>query len=453
MNNNLIDKLKYASKNQNLVITKLSFLEILYRKRIINKYDNDLIEVLNTLGLQEESINVIKEKIIKNIDRIHLIYEKDSKDNNIELEYFKNIRKDIHTIIINLSRYLTEISYYNSIYYDILSRKEFNSNIRIDFQKFYEEIYSFLMEDESLLNQKVSEIIWTIPIKISKKKYYDILENSFKNSFKNNSKEKVDILFKRFKSIFNGTLDWDYVDSFEKYFRVTQFYKDIDYKNISDKELDRAYIESKNIINEIEKLLEYIREMGIVTNKFIIINLLKNNMTLTEKKDIELFINEINNNSEEVLLRKINEMEEVLMNDTKDYQDITKDIINNNISIDEEVHSLYKTTEKVIGYLKDYFVEREELIFSQDEYVDESYLNKSIENFFQFIDRNIKNMDNTNRKIRMKKILSLLDNPFRSPDDFFYYLKSSIEFNNDKEEIKYIMNEIYLIVSTYRERP
>ncbi|MBS4534188.1 hypothetical protein GOQ29_00995 [Clostridium sp. D2Q-14] len=451
-NNQVIERLKYTSKEQNLAIIKLSFLDILYRKKVIDKYDNDLSEIFNTLGSQYEHIRKSKEKVIENIQKINLIYEENLKDDN-KLEYFKNIRKNIHRIIIDLSRYLTEILYYNTIYYDILSRKEFKGNIKIDLEKFYKEVYSFLIEDEELLNQKISEIIWTVPIKISKKKYYDILETSLKNSFKNYSKEKVDILFKRFKGIFNGTLEWGYVDSFDKYFRASQYYKDVDYKNISYEELDAAYMESKNTINEIEKLLKYIREMGIVINKFIIINLLKYDMNSLEIKDIDLYINKIENDSEEKLLIRINEMQEILITTTKDYQDITRNIIKNNFDIDKDIEYLYQKTEKVIGYLKDYFIEREELIFNKNEYVDQSYLYNSIENFIQFIDRNIKNMDNRNRKIRMKKILSLIDNPFRTPDEFFYYLKSSLEFNNDKEEMKYIMSEIYSIISDYKKRP
>ncbi|MBS4540162.1 hypothetical protein GOQ27_16910 [Clostridium sp. D2Q-11] len=451
--NELKNSLKSASKNQNSVIIKLSFLEILYRKKLTNKYESDINRILDTLGLKGENIKEIKHKMIDKIDKIDIIYEENLVDENIGLEYFKNIRNDIHNILIDLSRYLTEISYYNNIYYDIISRSEFDSNIRINFEEFYKEIYSFLMKDETLLNQKISEIVWTIPIKISKKKYYDIIENSFKYSFKNSSKKKVDILFKRFKSIFNGTLEWGYVDSFDKYFRLSQYYKDIDYKKLSTQELEKEYISSGEVIKEIEILLDYIRELGMITNKFIIINILKNNMSSSEKKDITKFINEINKNSEETLKDRIDTMEKLLISSTKEYQDITKDIINSNINIDDDLQSLYSTTEKVIGYLKDYFIESEELIFSKDEIVDQSYLNKTIDNFIQFIERNVRNMDNVNRKIRMKKILSLLDTPFRTPDEFFDYLKSSIEFNNDKEEIKYIFNEIYTIISNYKERP
>lgn len=450
MKNKLIKNIESASREQNLYIIKISFLDILYRKRIIENNAKNIENIFATLGGKEKDIIQIKTKIFENIEKIDIIYREDSVDKNIGEEYFKNIRKEIHNLLIDLSRYLTEISYYHDIYYDLLSRKNYHNNININFEEFYNKVYEFLMKDESLLNEKISEIIWAVPIKISKVKYYDIIEKSFKNSFNNSSKEKVDILFKRFKSIFNGTLEWGYVDSFEMYFRIAQYFKDVDYKNLSKDELEKVFVESENNIKEIEQLIDYLREIGIIVNKFIIINILKDNLSLSEKKDITLFIRKIKNDSKNELLNRMKEMENSLIASTKIYQEITKELINNNINIDEKLQTLYKKTEKVLGYFKDYNIEREELIFQVDSIVDESYLDKSIENFIQFIDRNIRSMDNINRKIRMKKVLSILDIPFRNPDEFFDYLRSSIEFNNDRQEIQYIINEVYSIMSKYK---
>lgn len=442
--NEIIENMIDSSNEQNKVILKLSILEILLREQIINNNKDIITNVVNKLENQSSKIIHIKNGVFKNIKKFKNDFLYDS---NVDINYYKNTRNDIHKNLIDLSRYLTEISYYNNIYYDILSRKEFEKNVPINFEDFYKKVHDFLMEDKKFINQKISQIIWVVPIKITKDKYYSILKNSLKYSFKNTNKEKAENLFKRYKSIFNGTLEWEYVNSFDKYFIATQKYKENNYKKASYDELDKIFVESGDTIKDIEQLLDFIRELGLIINKFMIINILFDDMNQKDKNDIENFIKQSIKYNYEEILDETSKIERELMDTTKIYQENTKNIIRNNIDIDKNLKDIYQRTEKVLAYLNDYYIEKEELLFAVDETVEENYLDKLIDNFIDFIDRNIRNMDNANRKIRMKKILSLVENPFNNPDDFFDYLRSSIEFNNDKQEIKYIMNEIYNIIN------
>lgn len=441
--NELINNIKVSSKNQNNVIMKLSILEIFFREKSIIKNEEKIRDIISNLENQNTKILDLKTEIFNNIINIKDDFSNISEKN---ISYYINIRNNIHKTLMDLSRYLTEISYYNNIYYDLLSRKQFDKNIPIAFEDFYKKIYDYLMIDKMTINQKIAEVIWVIPMKITKQKYYSILSNSFKKSFKNLNKEKCEILFKRYKSIFNGTLEWEYVNAFDKYFRITQNYKEVDYKNITEEELDKNFIDSKNIIREIEDLLEFLRELGLIINKFIIVNIIIDEMDKEDKKKVEIFLQDLTKYDYKMLLNKSNEIERDLMKATKAYQEDTKNIINNNIEIDKNLKNIYSKTEKILSYLNDYYIESEELLIKNDELIEQNYLDKLIDNFIEFIERNIKNMDNPNRKIRMKKILTLLEVPFNTPDDFFDYLKSSIEFNNDRKEIQYIMNEVYSIL-------
>lgn len=442
--NELTNNIKISSKNQNNVIMKLSILEIFFREKNIIKSEEKIRGIISNLEDQNTKIIELKTEIFNNIINIKDDFSSISKKN---INYYIDIRNDIHKTLMDLSRYLTEISYYNNIYYDFLSRKQFDKNIPISFEDFYKKIYDYLMIDKMTINQKIAEVIWVIPMKITKQKYYSILSNSLKKSFKNLNKEKCEILFKRYKSIFNGTLEWEYVNAFDKYFRITQNYKEVDYKNISQEELDKNFIDSKNIIREIEDLLEFLRELGLIINKFIIVHMIIDEMDKEDKKKVEIFLQDLTKYDYKMLLNKSNEIESDLMKVTKVYQEDTQNIINNNIGIDKNLEDIYSKTEKILSYLNDYYIESEELLIKNDESIEQNYLDKLISNFIEFIERNIKNMDNTNRKIRMKKILTLLEIPFNTPDDFFDYLKSSIEFNNDRKEIQYIMNEVYNILN------
>lgn len=442
--NELTNNIKISSKNQNNVIMKLSILEIFFREKNIIKSEEKIRGIISNLEDQNTKIIELKTEIFNNIINIKDDFSSISKKN---INYYIDIRNDIHKTLMDLSRYLTEISYYNNIYYDFLSRKQFDKNIPISFEDFYKKIYDYLMIDKMTINQKIAEVIWVIPMKITKQKYYSILSNSLKKSFKNLNKEKCGILFKRYKSIFNGTLEWEYVNAFDKYFRITQNYKEVDYKNISQEELDKNFIDSKNIIREIEDLLEFLRELGLIINKFIIVHMIIDEMDKEDKKKVEIFLQDLTKYDYKMLLNKSNEIESDLMKVTKVYQEDTQNIINNNIGIDKNLEDIYSKTEKILSYLNDYYIESEELLIKNDESIEQNYLDKLISNFIEFIERNIKNMDNTNRKIRMKKILTLLEIPFNTPDDFFDYLKSSIEFNNDRKEIQYIMNEVYNILN------
>ncbi|MGO1369597.1 MAG: hypothetical protein ACTHVE_06300 [Senegalia sp. (in: firmicutes)] len=437
---NMID----SSNEQNKGILKLSILDIIIREEEMKDNNKHINNILSKLEDESFKINNIKNEVFKNINNMNSDFLNTKKT---DINYYKGIRNDIHNNLIDLSRYLTEISYYNNIYYDILSREKFKENIPVNFEEFYKKVYDFLMEDEKYINQKVSQIIWIIPMKMTKNKYYFMLKKSLQKSFENTNKEKAEDLFKRYKSIFNGTLEWEYVNSFSNYFIETQRYKEFNYKKSSYEDLDKVFMDSNKDIKDIERLLDLLRELGLTINKFIIISILFQDMNEKDKEDIKRFLNKVSKYDYNRILDENKLIEEKLVDVTKRYQEDTKEIIEKNIEIEGDLKDIYQKTEKVLVYLNDYYIEKEEILLNNDEIIKENYLDKLIENFIDFIDRNIKNMDNVNRKIRMKKILSLLEDPFNSSDEFFDYLKASIEFNNDKQEIKYIMNEIYNIIN------
>lgn len=448
---NLINNLKKESIKQNYIITKISLLDILYKHNILKDMKKNINNIKDIEEIKE-SINSLEERIFNNINRLSLIYGESKVDKDLGVEYYKSIRNDIHSNITDLSRYLTEVAYINQLAEDKLKMKykisTYNNNPNLEM--FYKDVYSFLMDDPELFQEKLSNIITILPIKISKNKFFDILRRSLFDTLKDSSKQKVDIIIKRFKSVFNGTLELGYVDYVKKYFRIIQEFKHFDFKSSTKDEIKEVYLQTKQVIRELEILLNYFRQLGMLVNKFIIINLLKDSLNKDEKKDIISFIDNINNKTNNYYIDSISKLEKDLFAITTKYQNITRDIIEEDIIITQELENTYRKTELVLGYLKDYYIEKEELLFSSEGAVNESYLNQSIENLINFIDRNIKSMSNKNRKVRMKKILTLIDIPFKTPEDFFDYIKSSIEFDNDKNEVTYIMNEISKLMSKYK---
>ena len=128
--NEIINNMINSSNEQNKVFLKLSILDILIREQIIN--NNDINNILKKLEDEGSKIKNIKKEVFKNVNKLKENY---LNDETLDINYYKQIRNDIHTNLIDLSRYLTEISYYNNIYYDILSRRDFKKDIPIKFEE------------------------------------------------------------------------------------------------------------------------------------------------------------------------------------------------------------------------------------------------------------------------------------------------------------------------------
>ena len=441
--------------NRNQVLNSL-YMAVLesdkYKEILEENYANNK-ELLNKFPKEKSIIEDIYNKVVKKELDLNLLINTDNLDTNLKIDYFKNLRKDTYKILMAISGYITEIAYVNEIANEILKRNDFKEKYEnlvenIDLNKFYENVYKFLMSDVNKLPQRAMEIISVLPLKISKHKYYDIIKKSIVKSFKNSSQERLDLILDRYKAIFNGTLELDYGQKFDYYFRKTHEFKKFNFKESSIKEVEELYINTSKILFEMNAIVNILRNIGMLINRFVVINMVKKIMS-----------NEINQDEIEIIekLRKdysksMEDIKESFSKGNITLEALINELLSRNTDIDQEIDDILLSTQEILAYLNDNYLEKEELLFEgKIETVDRDYLDESIDNLIEFLNRNILDMNNKQRKVRMRRLLYITEFPFENPDDFFSYLKNSLELNSSKEDIIVSINLVAEVMARYKK--
>lgn len=138
-------------------------------------YDDETSWTEESLGLIKKVNDIIGNQIInfKNgVDRENTIKEVDA------------IRKDIMKRMEALTTYADVFQ----IYEYVLNRLEYRFKKEaeyLDEEEFAKEVlrYIFDSEDNFVINEKIKEMIGQLPVRITKQKYFDLIEDSLKNYF------------------------------------------------------------------------------------------------------------------------------------------------------------------------------------------------------------------------------------------------------------------------------
>lgn len=471
MSNLSDDQLMVAIKDINeLQIRNIAFTafadallnNIKLREKITKESD-----LISELEKEDKSFKDILSKLEDRVIKLDMLKDIKNLNDNIGLEYYKALRKEIIKLLKSISAYSTEISVVGEISGDIIYKdtvkNKYISPKDIDVTNFYNSVSNFLMEDTHLLKEKVMSITSVIPVRVTKTKYYDILSKALKKSLYNSDKGKIETILKRYRAVFNGSLESEYGLYFNKYFLVSQECKNYVFTDATNDEIKNLYKKSYDTILEMGRIANIIMDYGIIVNKIIVVNLLKDsmlddNMQQKVQDAITAWENYNQNNNHQNkknvlgLLNKFTKDVEIDFNDKNiKLQELSIESFKRKMDINESTKSKLMTTQYALAYLNDYALEKEEFsIIEQNNSVENEYLDQAINNLIQFLDRNIKDMDNVKRKARMRRLLSLTDFPFENPDEFFNYLSNSIEMTSDKSEQFALINKINEIMQSYR---
>ncbi|MTI71768.1 MAG: hypothetical protein FH751_16085 [Firmicutes bacterium] len=434
-------------------IKQIALLELLYKNIEVKFSIEKNKKILKELGKEEKAIYRVHNKIDDKVKNINHGFS-----NNLNnKESLKKLRQETYRLLNGIYGYMTELSYCNEISADILDKMKQAPPYEVNLERFYKDVRSFLLKDKSKYNEKIIELIKITPIRISKYKYYDILRSTIKNTLKDVNKEKVDIVIKRFKGIFNGTLEKDYGQMYDKYFIEAQKCKRFDYKSANFDDIEKLYKNTNNNINEIQSVIEIVRGSGLIVNRLLIISMINE---LDSKRQFEEFVDKSLKEYRKFLNKKdldsiLSYYEKELHSYNLNLSKLSEKYFSNYNNIKNEKRkgnlvSRYVLTNNALTYLNDYYLENYKLLqFDDKDNQDINHLEQAIENLIKYIDRNIKNMSNLQRKVRMKRLLTLQEKPF-DIEDFILYLKNSVEYLDKKERLA-TLNRVAGIINKYKE--
>lgn len=465
-NEELISEIGKTNDIQLSKIGTMAYVEVfnrtLYLKTLIEE-DRGLVEDIIEEDTEFKRLYDLFEKNIVDLKQVTRI----DKEDGYSLEELKLIRRDIVKFLRCISSYTTEISYTNEIAKDLAYKEFLKENAgeieeRIDFEKLTRSVQMFLSEDGKTIKSKVKDITSVLPVRISKNKYNDMVSNAINKALKEASEDIVDTIISRYKAIFNGATESEYGLHLDRYFRKAQEARQFELKTATESELNSIYNDTFETITELNKISNIVREYGIIVNRLIAIKMLKENIkeNLESKsiKDLIVYWNNYLDNPKANKSKVLEQYKKVFKELDKKFQEtnarlqsLSMENFGRKNKIEDDLKMSLQKSQDVLNYINDYALEKEEISeMSYYEAAGAQYVRKSVESFIEYMDRNVKDLSNIQRKARMRRMLTVVDGVFASPNEFFEYFANSINLSTKKEETVAITNSILEIINYYR---
>jgi len=175
--------LKRIIKKQKEIVQIISILElfnetvylyhVLFRKKnvanalaYLDKETQNILEVVKNIANNTKYFSLMEEKMKRNTEKTIRKYK----------EYFENA-------IDVLYGYYVESRYVNEVVSD--RARDFFSEELIDEEEFYENVINFINEVEEEKEERIKEIISSIPFAMSKKRFYEYLTKGLEKDYSN----------------------------------------------------------------------------------------------------------------------------------------------------------------------------------------------------------------------------------------------------------------------------
>ena len=415
---------------------------------------------LHEIEPQQEKQMIIKsfDTIVNTFEKLFIeMMEKEIDENIVNL---LNIRKELYDLSNALYGYEIELSYIKELLdhhtMKVVGEKEYE-HVNINKQEItllinkIGKMLAHSTTDHIIFVSIVSNILSIIPFRMSKSKYFDVVKTTIIRNSNYNPVSLVENQIEKYKILLDSSLNGDYGITFANYFTSIQKLKNI---NLEDLNLDELENMAKSIIDltmDISELRMFINNLGILVNRLIIIFSIKNKVNFNSNmKDIfltwEKFKDELDKNLLDSLIKESNKeltkLEKQLLNDIEYLQVFNEEGLKRTDFFDDKLNKEMLFTKKVLTYYNDMQFTKYEVLFPEsNEIIDGNYLEQLAENLIQYINRSIVTMNNMERKIRMRRLLSILELPFVNIQEFLSYIEYSLDERIvSKEEILFTID-------------
>ncbi|MCF6459622.1 hypothetical protein [Clostridium sp. Cult3] len=428
----------------------------------------DLLRLINVDNFLEkidsqrerELIQSIFEYNIRLFKKIHMGIEKNEIED--EIATLLDMREELYSLLNAIHCYETELSYIKeSLDYHTMKKigeKEYR-NALIDKNEIVllidkiGEVLAKNINNHLDFVSIVSNIISILPFRMSKSKYFDIVKTTLTRNLNQYPVDMAENQIENYKILFDSSLAGDYGIVFDVYFTRVQSIKNIDYKTYSLEELDNLAKDIINLAKELNEVEVFLVTLGTLINRLISILLIKNKSLLNidskklysiwEKQGEELdekrlsSLRELSNNS-------LKEVEKQLLKDIQYFEVLNGEGLKRPGFLDKSLNKEMLFTNRVLTFYNDISLTKYETLFPKEtQAIDKYYLEQLIDSLIQYINRSISSMDNIERKIRMRRLLSALQLPFEDIEEFLFYIEYSLDERVvSKEEILFTIDGI-----------
>lgn len=413
-------------------------------------------------------VNIFKRYINKAIGLIN--HSIDEKEGGNLLKEALDIRKDLYDLSKIIEGYFIELSHVGRI----VDEHRIGINIKSQYKEKgltpvnIEEIVKFIEKnlEESKnnygrYNYIISEVVYSLPMRVTKEKYFNIIKRSLTRNLDNSNKYEVEDKINYYKRHWDSSLQYGYGVSFDYYFTRIEKLKKTKLKEKDLEELDEIVTELILLTKEINELYNFVLILGLTYNMIISIYLsekIKPSMKVEEiwkewKNVIEANDKDFINEFLEKNTRRIESNEKNIVAFLSEFEELNREALGREDFEEEELNDIFLYTKNILTYYNDYNLSDLDLLFSNNGKIASSfYLEQSINSLITYISRSMSKMSNIERKTRMRKILSLVELPFDNINQFKEYIRYSLDKrNNSQEKIKFTTDYIVYFLSNMKE--
>lgn len=346
-----------------------------------------------------------------------------------------------------------------SSYVDIFTRYEYISNrceylIKDDSidknysdEEFTKEImqYIFSNEDNTAINERISEIVGELPIRITKNKFYQLLSDGL-SVYEKTDKETIDSYI-GFLKTFSLVKTADNLSDFIEFQEIYNYIKSIDYSTIDKETFEKLENSLCIASNKLEKLNDiYMQLQGIINKAYVIIinkPYIQEDKVIINCRDItkrvsDLFLENKYITLEDDVIEKFVELEgipEHLRNEISKYEYVLDTVKNKHLSFIKSImcDKIYQ------GLFLSQCLLSDSLFIDLEKSINSIYLNKETETIdlkqYASNERDkfileLKDLFSNNQKIFNKSIMAIV------------LSKLPVFFNNVEEIQDYIYNSL-----------
>lgn len=441
----LIKEASYISIFSNLIDLQeqLNFLETLYYFRESEDYQilvnslKDLIEQANKLiePIYNGDMDFEKQRELLNE------FSSASEGYYIELSYAGMLIEQ------QINKMIAAKHYSNFLYDDELVHTLID---KID------ESLTTLRDDYESYIYVISQVIKALPMRLTKDNYYDVVKKSLINSYSYETQYELEKQIKKLKKVFDSSIQDGHGIKFDYFFQQIHKYRNIDCTEKSLDELIKTVEEIKKLESEILHIYDFIVGMGLVVNKFIVIDKVSEDIDFSRIKDIHNQWIMLSENDDELIEKFIRDVFSVgdkiqaeLFSYIREFSKLSTEASNrkgfNFKDIDNEIEN---TTEVLMYFGDSEFVDSNVLSLDNKKTIDPDYLSQTCDSLITYVSRSIKGMSNLERKIRMRNLLSSIELPFEGVDEFLDYVSYSLDIKvTSNEERNLIFDYLYQLLS------
>lgn len=432
------------NKSQLYKITNMSY-QFFIRKALLTIKTLEDKNLLNDIDETKEKA-LIYQNFKYMVDLFKTLNDRDSKvDVDHEMDILLDIRKSYKDLLETLYGYEIELSYIKELfnYYTIkLLEKKKYKNTAIDKNKIHmlkDKIKEVLSNDGmdylSYMNIN-SNILAILPFRLTKSKYFDILDTTIIRNIKGLPVELAENQIEEYKKIFNSPLHDNYGIMFDDYFTRIQRFKKLSLKDLNLEELDSEFKEINDLSIDLKTTRKLIRDIGILINRLIVIVLNKDKLDLDYKEEVllgfENWENKVDEESMNLLMDKSKRLfiktEKELLKDIDNLKKANAESLKRKDFSNQDLNDKILFTSNVLTYYNDIEFRKHKTLFPEtEEPITDEHLQQLIENLIHYIKRSIKEMDGVEIKIRMRRLLSVLELPFTNIQELISYVEYSLD--------------------------